>query len=64
MDSLLSWWLIAGCPAGQDVLLCGFTSVLYAGMICASQILHRNLLSDFEKIRKAIREEQSSKKAD
>ncbi|KAL8584777.1 hypothetical protein ACOMHN_035696 [Nucella lapillus] len=47
---------------GQDVLLCGFTSVLYAGVICASQILHRNILSDFSKLRKTIIQQQDNAK--
>nr|KAG5704661.1 hypothetical protein BaRGS_025303 [Batillaria attramentaria] len=43
---------------GQDVLLCGFSSVLYAGLICASQILQRNLISDFGKQRKQLKKKQ------
>jgi len=39
---------------GQDALLCGFTTVMYAGLICASQILHRNLLTDFTALHKTI----------
>ncbi|XP_076452780.1 all-trans-retinol 13,14-reductase-like [Babylonia areolata] len=45
---------------GQDVLLCGFTSVLYAGMICASQILRRNVLSDFNKLREQLKQQQGT----
>lgn len=43
---------------GQDVLLCGFSSVLYAGLICASQIINRNLLRDFGKLRKELKKKQ------
>ena len=50
--------------SGQDVLLCGFTSVLYTGVICASQVLHRNVWNDFTKIENSIRKEQAAKKAD
>lgn len=47
---------------GQDMMLCGFTSVLYGGVITASSILHRNLLTDFGTLRASILKQEGSKK--
>ncbi|PVD31233.1 hypothetical protein C0Q70_06645 [Pomacea canaliculata] len=43
---------------GQDILSCGFTSVLYAGLFCASSILHRNLLNDLNALDKSLKKSQ------
>ncbi|XP_059144383.1 all-trans-retinol 13,14-reductase-like [Physella acuta] len=40
---------------GQDTMTCGFTSALTMGLVCASQILNRNLYSDLLKIRKQVK---------
>ncbi|XP_059175978.1 all-trans-retinol 13,14-reductase-like, partial [Physella acuta] len=40
---------------GQDTMTCGFTPCLTTGLLCASQILNRNLYSDLLKIRKQMK---------
>ena len=35
---------------GQDAMMCGFTGALFGGVLCASQVLRRNVLGDIEKL--------------
>ncbi|NP_001116352.1 retinol saturase (all-trans-retinol 13,14-reductase) L homeolog precursor [Xenopus laevis] len=46
---------------GQDILLCGFAGALTGGMICASEILGRNLYLDLQKLRRQIIQEKAKK---
>ena len=39
---------------GQDAMMCGFTGALFGGVLCASQVLRRNVLGDIEKLQKAL----------
>jgi all-trans-retinol 13,14-reductase len=39
---------------GQDILTCGFASNVMMGLLCASQILNRNIYNDLLKLRKNI----------
>lgn len=43
---------------GQDALSCGFTASMFAGLLCASSILHRNLYNDLVSLRKQLRKAQ------
>ncbi|ESO82424.1 hypothetical protein LOTGIDRAFT_198008 [Lottia gigantea] len=47
---------------GQDMVTCGFVSVLYAGLLTASTILHRNLMSDLHSLRKQVIQAAKEKK--
>ena len=50
---------------GQDVLLCGFTGALYGGLIAASAVLERNVMSDLMQIQKIqLKETKGDKKLD
>ncbi|KAK6190807.1 hypothetical protein SNE40_002594 [Patella caerulea] len=49
---------------GQDVSTCGFVSVMYAGLFCASSILNRNLMNDMMKLRKDVIKEAKKKKVE
>ena len=40
---------------GQDVLSCGFTGALWGGLLCAQQVLGRNIMTDLVKLNKTIR---------
>ena len=46
------------------MLLSGFLSVVIAGLICASQVLNRNLWTDFQRLRGSIRKEEGAKKGE
>ena len=35
---------------GQDAMMCGFTGALFGGVLCASHVLHRNVLGDIENL--------------
>ena len=35
---------------GQDAMMCGFTGALFGGVLCASQVLRRNVMGDIEKL--------------
>ena len=35
---------------GQDAMMCGFTGALFGGVLCASQVLRRNVIGDIEKL--------------
>uniref|UniRef100_UPI00358FEBBE all-trans-retinol 13,14-reductase isoform X1 n=1 Tax=Myxine glutinosa TaxID=7769 RepID=UPI00358FEBBE len=37
---------------GQDVFCCGFAGAMFGGLLCASQILNRNLYDDLQKFKK------------
>ena len=43
---------------GQDVMVCGFTGAMYGGVLCASAILQRNLLSELTSARRELRKRQ------
>ena len=47
------------CPcciiSGQDIFTGGFAGALYGGVLCASSILHRNLLTDLKHYSKDVR---------
>ena len=59
------WWRVPfDVPTGQDVLLSGFLSVVIAGLICASQILHRNLWTDFQRLRDSLRKGERGNKGE
>ncbi|BFZ18242.1 hypothetical protein BsWGS_21281 [Bradybaena similaris] len=47
---------------GQDIMTCGFVSSLLTGVICASQILNRNVYNDLLQLRKHILKENSHSK--
>ncbi|CAL1538385.1 unnamed protein product [Lymnaea stagnalis] len=49
---------------GQDTMTCGFVSALMMGLICASQVLNRNLYTDLMKIRKDTKKIDSRTKSD
>ncbi|KAH9502815.1 hypothetical protein Btru_074531 [Bulinus truncatus] len=49
---------------GQDVITCGFTSSVLSGLLCASEILNRNLYTELLKLRKMIRKIDIVKKID
>ena len=40
---------------GQDILSCGFTGALWGGLLCAQQVLGRNIMTDLVKLNKTIR---------
>ncbi|XP_056427175.1 all-trans-retinol 13,14-reductase-like [Hyla sarda] len=46
---------------GQDLLLCGFAGALNAAVICASEILGRNLFIDLMKLRRQVLQNKSKK---
>lgn len=46
---------------GQDITTCGFAGALYSGLLTASTLLNRNLMSDLVKLTKELRREQKSK---
>ncbi|KAM4747588.1 all-trans-retinol 13,14-reductase [Rhinophrynus dorsalis] len=46
---------------GQDILLCGFAGALNGGMICASEILGRNLYVDLFHLRRQILQKKAKK---
>ncbi|KAI8783298.1 all-trans-retinol 13,14-reductase isoform X2 [Biomphalaria glabrata] len=47
---------------GQDTLSCGFTPAVISGLLCASQILNRNLYTELLKLRKMITKIDSARK--
>ncbi|XP_005089177.1 all-trans-retinol 13,14-reductase [Aplysia californica] len=49
---------------GQDTMTCGFSSALMMGLICASQILHRNLYNDLQNMKKKLYPRTPSTKTD
>ncbi|XP_071497247.1 all-trans-retinol 13,14-reductase-like [Diadema antillarum] len=36
---------------GQDILTCGFAGAMYAGLLCSSKILNRNLIGDLSSLK-------------
>ena len=40
---------------GQDAMMCGFTGALFGGVLCASQVLRRNVIGDIEKLHAKLR---------
>ena len=40
---------------GQDAMMCGFTGALFGGVLCASQVLRRNVIGDVEKLHAKIK---------
>ncbi|KAK3603232.1 hypothetical protein CHS0354_007562 [Potamilus streckersoni] len=40
---------------GQDVVTCGFSGALFAGVFTAETVLHRNMMSDLTKLTKEVR---------
>ncbi len=42
---------------GQDMLSCGFSGAMYGGLLCASAVLKRNLLSDLFALQDKIKQE-------
>ncbi|XP_052802651.1 all-trans-retinol 13,14-reductase-like [Mya arenaria] len=40
---------------GQDILTCGFSGAMHAGLLTASKVLHRNLLNDLTAVTKEVR---------
>jgi len=46
---------------GQDVLTCGFTGALFAGLITAQVCLGRNVMADLVKLRSQIKNQEKSK---
>ena len=59
--AVFTWPWIVLCCAGQDTLSCGLVAVMYAGVICASQVLGRNLMNDLTKLRASINAGKSVK---
>ena len=49
---------------GQDVFTGGFAGALYGGLLCASSILHRNLLTDLKVHAKGARKRKSFRNKD
>lgn len=47
---------------GQDILSCGFTGALYAGLLTGSAIIGRNLMTDLVGLHKKLKEQDKSKK--
>eukprot|EP00731_Ephydatia_muelleri_P018758 Em0011g798a len=43
---------------GQDVLTCGFSGALFGGVLCASEVLGRNIMGDLMAARKRMRKKQ------
>lgn len=43
---------------GQDILSCGFTGALWGGLLCAQQVLGRNIMTDLIKLNKKIRAQE------
>ena len=51
-----SFLLVTGLYlSGQDIMSCGFSSALYAGMLCASSVIGRNLYFDLIALHKKLR---------
>ena len=48
---------------GQDILTAGFTGAMFGGLLCASQVLNRDLVKDLTNLYNEI-EEQSKKKVE
>ncbi|XP_062893249.1 all-trans-retinol 13,14-reductase-like, partial [Mobula hypostoma] len=48
---------------GQDVFSCGFLGASHGAIICASEVLHRNLYYDILKFRKNIKKGEAKKEA-
>ncbi|XP_073509840.1 all-trans-retinol 13,14-reductase [Phyllobates terribilis] len=46
---------------GQDLLLCGFAGALNAAVVCASEILGRNVFIDLMRLRRQILQNQAKK---
>ena len=42
----------------QDVLVCGFSGGMFAGMVTASAVLHRNLMQDCMKLHATIKKKE------
>ena len=43
---------------GQDVLVCGFSGAMFGGVLCASAILKRNVMTDLLKLRAKVRKDE------
>ena len=43
---------------GQDIMVCGFTGAMFAGLLCASAILKRNLLDDLFALKTKMEEKK------
>ena len=42
---------------GQDVLICGFSGAMYGGVLCASEVLKRNIMGDLLAAKKRTRKQ-------
>ena len=49
---------------GQDILSCGFTGALYAGLLTAGAVLERNVFTDLIKLHKKLNKPVTTKKMD
>jgi len=49
---------------GQDIMSCGFTGALYAGLLTASSVLGRNCMSDLISLHKRLNHVEKRKKLD
>ena len=49
---------------GQDIMSCGFTGALYAGLLTASSVLGRNCMSDLIRLHKRLNSVEKRKKLD
>ena len=47
---------------GQDIMSCGFTGALYAGLLTASSVLGRNCMSDLISLHKKLNRVEKLKK--
>ena len=50
--------------SGQDIMSCGFTGALYAGLLTASSALGRNCMSDLISLHKKLNRVEKRKKLD
>ena len=50
--------------SGQDILSCGFTGALFAGLITASSVLGRNVMNDLIGLHKRLKSADKKKKTE
>lgn len=55
IDKLVFWLDFIVTITGQDIMSAGLTGALFGGLLCASELLDRNLYNDLQALKKELK---------